>query len=692
MRKSFYVLGLLFSCFILNSVTALASPTLTPGAPAVTANPKDTTICNGLGAWFAITANDTLGGDTMRIVYTWEVSTNGGSTWDTVHNGGIYSHATTDTLKISAATRAMNGYMYMCGAANDSGTTWSDAATLHVDTAYAGTITGDTSVCKHSSTTLTSSIAGGTWRNVNHAIDTINSAGAYYGLSQGFDTVKYTDTNKCGVYVSTYVVRVDTFVSNLPITGPTVTCVGNFVTLMNENVLGNHTWTASNTAAEVDGNGKLTGRAGGGLDTITYAFQNACNSIDTTIVVRVDTVLAHGTISGTNQLCTGTWVTLTATLPDGSWISSNSSIAIVDGDGNVTGVSQGVAIISYYYANGCGVSTATDTVTVHRTTSDITGIDSVGIGAMRTLFDTTVGGGWSIADTSIAKIDSATGTITGVAVGSTTVTYTVTNLCGTTSATITLYVGHNPSAGAILGPDSVCLGHTITLSDAAAPGGVWSSANDSIASIDANTGLLTGNAYGSVHISYTYTNAFGSTTISKSVFVNRAPHDSLNVPSIFSLSGYYTFVGYPAGGTWTTSNDTVGNFLGSPGFFVIYHWGIDTVTYSVTNTCGTTDTSFVVYVPSPGGGTSGVGQVANSGAVLNVYPNPSTGDLTINLLSANDEKAVVTITNIVGTKVKELTINTNKAAVLNLDQPDGIYFLTATAPSGKYSAKITITK
>ena len=87
-----------------------------------------------------------------------------------------------------------------------------------------------------------------------------------------------------------------------------------------------------------------------------------------------------------------------------------------------------------------------------------------------------------------------------------------------------------------------------------------------------------------------------------------------------------------------------------------------------------------------------MGQVANSGAVLNVYPNPSTGDLTINLLSANDEKAVVTITNIVGTKVKELTINTNKAAVLNLDQPDGIYFLTATAPSGKYSAKITITK
>ncbi len=123
MRKSFYLSSLLFFCFFLSSATLMAQSS-TPGAPVITSNPKNDTVCSGSTAWFAITANDTLGGDTMTIHYTWEVSADGGATWDTVHNTAPYSGAKTDTLRIHAANY-LNGYWYMCGATTDSGSTWS---------------------------------------------------------------------------------------------------------------------------------------------------------------------------------------------------------------------------------------------------------------------------------------------------------------------------------------------------------------------------------------------------------------------------------------------------------------------------------------------------------------------------------------------------------------------------------------
>jgi hypothetical protein len=54
----------------------------------------------------------------------------------------------------------------------------------------------------------------------------------------------------------------------------------------------------------------------------------------------------------------------------------------------------------------------------------------------------------------------------------------------------------------IIGPSSVNLHGEITLSDIF-PGGVWTSADPSIASIDPGSGLLTGNSYDYVEITYT---------------------------------------------------------------------------------------------------------------------------------------------------------------------------------------------
>jgi hypothetical protein len=357
--------------------------------------------------------------------------------------------------------------------------------------------------------------------------------------------------------------------------------------------------------------------------------------------------------------------------------------------GNVTGISQGSAVISYILSNACGAVMATDTVTVFAPAAAITGVsDSVGIGATLTLSNTTIGGTWSSSDATIASIAS-TGIVSGLDTGIVTISYTVTNICGTSVATYTLNVGPAPFPGTLSGsnPDTVCVGGTKTFTSTVT-GGVWSMVNPR-ATVNPTTGVVTGVTYGMDTLRYTVTNAFGTTTALKRVFVNWAHVDSVKGPIVVSLGGEYDIVGYPAGGTWTVpTNDTI--FLVNPtstGHIVIIQRGIVTLKYTITNSCGTDYKTLTLGVPP----ISGVNNIADAGS-MNIYPNPAAEMITLNLQTAVSQEATVIITNMIGEKVKELTVKTNDATEIRLDQPSGIYFVTAKTATGTYTAKVTITK
>ena len=93
-------------CGFVNST----SGTLTVNtAPAITAQPvAGTTVCTGQNTFYSVTANGTA------LTYQWQLSTDNGTTWNSIANGGVYSGATTTTLTITAATAAMNTYQYRC--------------------------------------------------------------------------------------------------------------------------------------------------------------------------------------------------------------------------------------------------------------------------------------------------------------------------------------------------------------------------------------------------------------------------------------------------------------------------------------------------------------------------------------------------------------------------------------------------
>jgi choice-of-anchor A domain-containing protein len=141
-------------------------------------------------------------------------------------------------------------------------------------------------------------------------------------------------------------------------------------------------------------------------------------------------------ITGNSSVCKTATTTLANTTSGGTWSSSNTTIATVDANGVVTGVAAGSAAISYAVTNACGTTTKTKTIIVNEapTVADITGAASVCKNATTTFADITTGGTWSSSNTAIATVD-ANAVVTGVAAGTATISYSVTNSCGITSKT-----------------------------------------------------------------------------------------------------------------------------------------------------------------------------------------------------------------------------------------------------------------
>lgn len=80
------------------------------GAISITANPSNQTICDLGNTSFTVTATNESGKGIF--IYQWQESTDGGSTFTNITDGGIYSGTTTATLTLTAATDAMNDNQY----------------------------------------------------------------------------------------------------------------------------------------------------------------------------------------------------------------------------------------------------------------------------------------------------------------------------------------------------------------------------------------------------------------------------------------------------------------------------------------------------------------------------------------------------------------------------------------------------
>ncbi|MBX2907977.1 MAG: Ig-like domain-containing protein [Taibaiella sp.] len=526
-------------------------------------------------------------------------------TLSTSGSGGSWTSSSTGIATVGSATGVVNGVSagnvtISYSATNGCGTSTATKAITVNATPGTPTVSGSSSVCVGSTISLTGSPTGGSWSSTATGTATVGTSGVVTGVAAGVVTISYLVSNSCGSSSTTKSVTVNPLASAGTITGSSVVCAGASITL--SDAVSGGTWTSSNSSVATVGSTGIVNGVAGGTVTISYTVTNSCSTATTTKVVTVNPLADPGVISGSSSVCVSGTITLTSSVSGGTWVSSAAAVGTIAGTGVFTGLSEGTTTITYTVTNGCGSQSTTKLITVTSVldAGTITGSASVCVGSTTTLSNAVTGGSWSSTSTSVATIGS-TGIVTGVSAGSVVISYTVSNGCGSASATKALTVNPLADAGTITGSSTVCAGSTITLSNAVS-GGSWTSSNGATATVG-STGIVTGVTTGSVTISYTVTNGCGSVSVTKSITVITVPNaGTITGASSVCPSGTITLSNAVSGGSWSSSNASVATVI-STGAVTGVATGVATISYTVGNSCGSqsaTKTITVNTVPDAG--------------------------------------------------------------------------------------------
>ena len=477
-----------------------------------------------------------------------------GGTWQSSNTGVATIGISTGTATGVSAGNAIITYTNYLGCRS--------VMTLSVNGVAA--ISGVSSLCQGNTSVLTDATTGGTWLSDNSSIATIGSGtGLLSGLSGGVVNISYTSGLGC---IAIKAVTVNPIGA---ISGPSIVCVGQTITLTNPAAGGVWTSSAPTVASIGAGTGIVSGIAAGLTTNITYTTGGSCRA---TMTVSVN---ALGTIGGPTSVCQGQTITKTNSTSGGTWSSSATGVATIGTGGIVMGISGGTAIISYTLPSGC---IGTSVVTVNAI-EPISGPSTVCNGQTMTLTDLTGGGTWSSGSPTIATVGLTTGIVTGLAANLTSnITYTVGSGCRSIK-TITVN-----ALSAISGLTSVCVGQTITLTDATA-GGSWTSDNTSIGTIGTGNGIVTGVSAGTVNIFYSL--ASGCTATMAVVVNNLVPTTGPNTVCV----GQTITLTNSGGGVWSSGSPTIATVVPSTGVVTGVAGNLTAnITYTLGSGCRTSYT------------------------------------------------------------------------------------------------------
>jgi trimeric autotransporter adhesin len=432
-------------------------------------------------------------------------------------------------------------------------------------------ISGTQEVCVGLTTTLTSAPTGGTWTSSSTGRASVGaSSGIVTGVAAGNAMITYMLSTGC-------IRSAEVTVNALPavITGTMQVCEGLTTTLSSAPTGGN--WSSSNTNASVDGAGVVTGSTFG---TATITYQLPVTGCIRTAVVTVNQL--PSAITGMLEVCEGLTTTLASTPTGGSWSSSNAN-ASVNVFGIVTGNTFGTATITYVRpVTGC-IRTAE--VTVNALPSAITGNVEVCEGAAIALGSTPSGGSWTSSNTN-ASVD-ASGMVTGNTFGTATITYQL----PVTGCIRTAVVTVNQLPSAISGTLEVCEGLTTTLVSTPT-GGTWSSSNAN-ASVS-SAGVVTGNTFGTATI--TYERPVTGCIRTAEVTVHALPVAIVGATQVCATSAI-TLTNADAGGSWSSSNPSVGSVDAVTGVVTGIMAGSVVITYTLPTSCIATHNVVVNALP-----------------------------------------------------------------------------------------------
>ena len=551
-----------------------------------------------------------------------------------------------------------------------------------------------------------------TWSSSNEAVATISSAGVLTAVAAGNTTITATSEGKSGTAAIT--------VSNFAVASVNVQPQNNNIiqgssiqlsaTLTDVNGAPATdraiSWTSSDPSiASVTSTGLVNGVAVGSV-TITATSEGKSGSTSVTVAPKpVATVTVDPT---TATLNVGQTTTLTATLRDQSgaiitgrtvtWTTSNANVATVSANGTVTAVAAGSATITATREGKSGTASITvktvpvgsvalspSSITVPATTTgtfNVTVKDTNGTVVTDRLVT------WTSSNNSVATVSSS-GVVTGVAVGSATITAT----SETKSATGTVSVTPAPvSTVTVTGNTTVVVGSNTTLVATVkdANGAVlsrtvtWSSSNTSIATVTPS-GVVHGVGLGTVTITATCEGKTGTASVN----VVLVPVATVTVSPLSAnviVGGTQTFAAITkdaAGNTLTgrsvtwSSNSTAIATVSATGVVTGVAAGTTTITATSEGKSGT-GTIIVANVP--------VGSVTVTPPSASVFTTQTTQFSTI----IKDQNGA-TVTD------RQVTWSTNNPGVASVSQSGlvtgilpGNATITATSEGKSGSAAVSV--
>ena len=439
------------------------------------------------------------------------------------------------------------------------------------------------------------------WASANTSVANVNTSGVASAVATGSTTIAATSEGQSGTATLT-VTAVTVPVASVTVSPASASVpVGQTVQLAatprdaNGNALSGRTvtWTSSNTSVgTVNGSGVVTGVVAGST-TITATSEGQSGSSAVTVTAGPLPVASVTVSPASASVPVGQAVQLTATPKDANgnpltgrtvtWASSNTSVGTVNASGLVTGVVAGSTTITATSEGQSGTSVVTvtlvpvATVTVSPAPASVQAGQTVQLTATpkdangNTLTGRTIT--WGSSNTSVGTV-SASGLVTGVVAGSTTITATSEGKSGTSAVTVT--AAPLPVASVTVSPASasVFVGQTVQLT--ATPKDVngnpltgrtitWGSSPSSIAGVN-GSGLVTGVAVGGATITATSEGKSGTSALTVTTPPPPPTGSCLTQPGpLVTLTGFRTstYETSSLGGT-TKVDATTAQFLVDP--------------------------------------------------------------------------------------------------------------------------------
>ena len=350
------------------------------------------------------------------------------------------------------------------------------------------------------------------WTSSDSGIAKVDQNGKVTGVKEGSATITATTSNNLKATSKVNVIKNTVSVTSVKLDKTTASInIGSTLTLkatITPSDASNKTleWKSSNTnVATVDQSGKVTAKGVGTADIEVKTNNGKTAKCSITVkAIEVTSIELDKTSTSVNI---GSSVTLKATVkPDNAtnkkltWSSSNTSVATVDQNGKVTGVSKGTVDITVKSNNGktakCSVTVneiAVKTIELNKTEVTLTEGNTTTLSAtIKPDNATNKTVTWSSNNTSIVTVDQK-GKITAVKAGTTKIVVTSkSNSSVKAEAIITVKakeiavtgISLNKTTATLYVGDFLLLDASFTPCDATNQTVTWTSNNTSVATVD----------------------------------------------------------------------------------------------------------------------------------------------------------------------------------------------------------------